>query len=356
MEQKSWMYVACSHCTCNCCIALVQVSALVRLVTRCFKSWQYHACQSKQLQQRLVAWQQQQNTRQHQQQQQPEILQAWHQYVQLIRGWRAQAPLLAAAYYQGHLIKLAWQAWQQQIPQRQQQQPGQALQQEQGELHSLEQELSAVLLVEQQPPPPEQPCAGQQEAVQQASFVNSVDVHQHAQSTGEAAGTAGGDSAAAVDCGNKQVIWQVQQGTAVDQVPYEIISSMGLGALSPASASAAALGGYESDVANVEAWRGWQQQQQEQQLELLQLTAAAHQHAVRLLRTALTEWARIAAAAAAMMAAQAQLKHSCQLELLQQYQQQQVVQQQCFNRLVGRPFRVWLQQAMLKRSAAIGFR
>lgn len=360
----------------------MQVSALVRLVTACFLSWRFYARQSKQLQLGLTTWQQGQHDRlQHKQQL---VFDSWRQHILLMRQWRSHAPLLAAAYYQESLIRQAWEAWKQQLSQQkrlltQQNQPQRIAEHQQvsdkqqhmqvqagstgQETRLLEEPLVAQLQTQlsAEPSTLKLSLATLSEATQTAGGVDAgplANKDRHAAapvaaalgSAAEPVGEHSSTSQLSVSLGGQAAIWQVQQD------PRGLIGqpeSSPSGELAAAGTDSVQDGSQE---ASVEAWRGWQQQQQEQQLELIQLSIAAHHHAARLLHKCFSHWARMASAAAAVMSAQALLKHDCQIELLQYHRHLQSALQQQQERYVNRPFRMWLQQASLDRSAAVGFR
>lgn len=362
----------------------------------------------------MTTWQQQLPERQ--QRQQTRVLQRWRDYTMLCRGWRAQAPLLAAAYYQERLIRLAWQAWQQCTPpQQQQQQQLESLQpkdvlpaQQQMRQHKWTAQQHSVLetdqayqqqqqqqphhvqgqyphapqaLVQQQLHSHQQPTdsvqPGLQDLQQELSAVLLVEnpqhsaEHAHESEIAEPYGTVG-DHTVDVDVAGlpasrvqlpilsdgiaahhmSQAVWHVQEDPACELMS----ETPALVGPSPLATAAPGSEDYAQHPDNVGAWQEWQQQQHEQQLELLQMTAAAHHHAATLAKRVLSKWSNQSSAAAAVMSSQARLKYSCHLELVQRHRQEQLVQQQRRDWLVGRPFRLWLQQVMLKRSAAAGFR
>jgi len=380
----------------------MQVQGLVRLVTAAFKAWQQLVMEQRQQQQQhpgsslpahgsdiagdQVPLLQDEPKRPHQrppqglQQQQHEFrdgvgveqrpqgqqqqqlvlreqdqqllrqaLTGWWGFVGLRKMWRTEAPVLAAAYYQGKLLKRAWAAWSlahqldeaepqhydtSRAEQEQQQQLKGEQQQQQGACAGLEGQDGAALCVELQ-----QEC--QDGTAEAGGFMPCAEpslqdiLHPSASHSSNRQHHAAAAAAAAM------------VGGGVADVDIKAAAATGK------PATAVILAAAEADV---DAWRSWQYQQQEQQLEAIQLAAAEQHHAGSLLRRVFGAWFAAAAAGAALMSQQAQLKHTVQLQLVQAVKQQQLVSAHRMERLLERPFSCWLQMVQLKTSAASGFR
>ncbi|KAF8057761.1 CSC1-like protein [Scenedesmus sp. PABB004] len=261
-----------------------QVTSLVRLVARCFSAWRAlaaaarHARRARQaaalgawrgctprcrgVAQRVADWE-----AARQRQLAAAALAEWRGAAGLLRGWRAQAPLLAAAWQQERLLQRGWAAWRRAGAQHADGACGQ-------QAAAAQQQL--LLL----PPPPEAPAASGG-AVWQVADAGDV----QAEPSLGALAAAPGPEAGAVVAG---------------------------GAPAPAAAPADSSAG----GSDVDAWLAWQQAAAAEQAAALQLAAAERHARAAAGRRALRAWVRVAAAGAAAMAAQAARKHATQQELL----------------------------------------
>lgn len=313
------------------------------LLPRCFGAWQAEAAHSGLLQQRQVEWQAAGAERQ--QLLQRQVLLAWCGLASLRKLWQAEAPLLAAAYYQEQLLRKGWAAWRlccieaagdthQQQPCGDEQQPPEQLVELDEQLLQLEHDLE-----HQQQHDADGGCEEEEASL----HLNVPQVFSEPSLQEILYSSSGGGSAyAAPRAASPQQQQQEEQELAC-----------GAGAAAAASAPARASSGGGSDV---DAWRSWQLQQQQQQAELLQLAAAQRHHAAATCRRVFTAWLTVAAAGAALMAQQAQLKHAVQLQLCAQVQQRELAAAMREHRLLQRPFEAWLGLVTLKASAAQGFR
>lgn len=302
------------------------------LLSSAFEAWQQQTHTGQLLQQRLDAWQQRQQQQQgeRQQQQLRALLLGWRHVVLLTIRWRGEAPLLAAAYYQERLLQYAWAVWRGQTGQHHQ--------------HQQQFELQKQRL--QDP--------GSVQAVQGTLTTAAVTPDATAVGATEEKMATAAPAPASEPCA-------VLEGQTASTSPAAAVAVSPRPAVAAAAAAATNMAAAEQQPASssgsdVDAWRDWQLQQQQQQLQLLQLQAAQLHWRVCMSRKVLLSWFSLAAAGAATMAQQAQLKHQMQLELLHQLQQQQAVQLVVRKKYLERPFRAWQQGTALKRSAAAGFR
>lgn len=318
-----------------------------------------------------------------------QVLMGWCGFVGLRKMWRSEAPLLAAAYYQGRVLKRAWGAWATAVQQQQQQLQGQHHAEEVQELEGWDgvvtvgQEQQQWQLEQQQ----EESCGTAESAVrhhhkQQRQYQQQQQVEQ------DEGVMCGEESCSTVPCAEPslQEILMCSSAAALDYHSHAVgfdeqQQQPGLPPADEEDSEGALCGPVHSDggfsapgkllhrkrgnttavmlvaaEADVDAWKTWQQQQHEQQLEAIQMTAAEGHYTAAVLRRVFAAWYATAAAGAALMSRQAQLKHAVQLQLVQVVKQQQLAAAHVRERLLERPFRCWMQVVLLKGSAASGFR